>query len=98
MSPAEQEEIFMEYARMERGAQFMEIKGGKGYTIADIEALPEGERAELIDGEMFRMDAPTTIHQDLLMQIAIEISLYIRKKGGNCKIYPAPFAVYIKKG
>ena len=28
------------------------------YTIKDIEALPEGERAELIDGEMFRMDSP----------------------------------------
>ena len=88
----------MEYARSEREELFMEIKGGKGYTIADIEALPEGERAELIDGEMFRLDAPTRQHQDILGEMFANIKLYIRKKGGNCKIYPAPFAVYVKKG
>ena len=35
---------------LKREEGFRMIKGGKGYTIADIEALPEGERAELIDG------------------------------------------------
>ena len=34
-----------------------------GYTIADIEALPEGQRAELIDGEMYMMASPTATHQ-----------------------------------
>ncbi len=77
--------------------RFMEIKGGKGYTIADIEALPEGERAELIDGEMFMMASPLRIHQDIIMQLAIEIGLYIRKNKGTCKVYTAPFAVHIKK-
>lgn len=43
------------------------------------------------------MDTPTTIHQDLLMQIAIEISLYIRENKGKCKVLPAPFGVHIKK-
>ena len=81
----------------ESGGQFMAMKGGKGYTIADIEALPEGERAELIDGEMFRMDAPTRTHQKLLIELAFAIKLYIRNKKGNCEVYPAPFAVYIKK-
>lgn len=73
------------------------IRGGKGYTVADIEALPEGERAELIDGELFRMDAPTRTHQQLLIELAIEISLYIKKNKGKCNVLPAPFAVYIKK-
>ncbi len=76
---------------------FTMLKGGKGYTIADIEALPEGERAELIDGEWFWMDTPTWTHQAILMQLAFEIELHIRKKKGNCKVLPAPFAVYIKK-
>lgn len=75
----------------------MTIRGGKGYTIADIEALPEGERAELIDGEMFRMDAPTRLHQDILLALALEIKLYIRKNGGTCRIYVAPFGVRVKK-
>lgn len=75
----------------------MTIMGGKGYTIADIEALPEGERAELIDGEMFRMDSPMRTHQKILIELAIEIALYIKNKKGSCEVYPAPFAVYIKK-
>ena len=73
------------------------LKGGKGYTIADIEELPEGERAELIDGKLFRMDAPTWIHQDILVNLVFEIKKYIRKNTGKCKVMPAPFAVYIKK-
>ena len=73
------------------------IKGGKGYTIADIEALPEGERAELIDGELFRMDAPLRIHQKLLAKIFYKIMSYIEKNNGKCEVYPAPFAVCIKK-
>ena len=73
------------------------LKGGKGYTIADIEELPEGERAELIDGELFRMDAPMRQHQDILLELAIEIKMYIRRNKGACKIYVAPFGVRIKK-
>ena len=73
------------------------LKGGKGYTIADIEALPEGERAELINGELFRMDAPMRQHQEILLELAIEIRTYIRRNRGTCKIYVAPFGVRIKK-
>lgn len=86
-----------EWNRQEREELFMTIKGGKGYSVADIEALPEGERAELIDGELFRMDAPLRTHQKILMKLAFEIELYIRNHRGSCEVYPAPFAVYIKK-
>lgn len=53
----------MEAALIEREEQFMTIEGGKSYTTADIEALPDGERAELIDGEMFIMESPSVTHQ-----------------------------------
>lgn len=86
-----------EWKKLEREDRFMAIKGGKGYTTVDIEALPEGERAELIDGEMFRMDTPSLTHQDLLVKLMIEIELYIRANKGKCKMIPAPFGVYIKK-
>ena len=33
------------------------------HTVAEIEALPDGERAELIDGEMYMMATPSMIHQ-----------------------------------
>lgn len=52
----------MNNARL-RKEGFMERKGKNGYTIADIEALPDGERAELIDGEMFMMATPMTVYQ-----------------------------------
>lgn len=73
------------------------LKGGKGYKIADIEVLPEGERAELIDGELFRMDAPVRRHQDILAKLFLKFGIYIEHNKGKCKIYPAPFAVYIEK-
>lgn len=57
----------------------MEMRGGKSYTTADIEALPDGERAELIDGEMFMMELPKTIHQEILVNFIFEIEGYIRK-------------------
>lgn len=89
---------FANAARNEREERFVMIKGGKGYTVADIEALPDGERAELIDGEMFiMMSPPVTIHQRLLVELTFEIKSYIRKKKGNCELLPAPFGVYIKK-
>ena len=33
------------------------------YTIDDIYALPDGKRAELIDGKIYYMAPPGTIHQ-----------------------------------
>ncbi|MDE5719043.1 MAG: Uma2 family endonuclease [Lachnospiraceae bacterium] len=66
------------------------------YTVRDIEALPEGERAELIDGKMYMMAAPTLTHQDILMWLSARIWSYIEEHGGSCKVLPAPFAVYIK--
>ena len=35
------------------------------YTIEDIYNLPDGQRAELIDGELYMMATPSTEHQRL---------------------------------
>ena len=43
-------------------------------TIADIEALPEGTRAELIDGRLFLDTAPTVIHQAIVNFLVTEFS------------------------
>ncbi|RKI74643.1 Uma2 family endonuclease [bacterium 1xD42-87] len=75
----------------------MEKRGGKGYTIVDIEALPDGERAELIDGEMFMMATPMTVHQRILVKLILKIGSYIEQNKGNCELLPAPFGVLIKK-
>ncbi len=67
------------------------------YTIDDIYALPDGERAELIDGQIYMMAPPNTRHQNLVSEFTITIGNYIRLKGGNCKVFPAPFAVFLNK-
>ena len=68
----------------------------KGYTIADIEALPEGQRAELLDGEMFMMATPTLTHQAISGWLYVEVVTKIRDKKGKCKAFTAPCGVYIK--
>ena len=65
------------------------------YTIKDIEALPEGERAELIDGQMFRMDSPELAHQDILGELHVVVREYIRNHSGKCEVFFSPCAVYI---
>ncbi len=67
------------------------------YTIEDIYALPDGERAELIDGQIYSMAPPNTIHQRILMNLAGDIREHIKKRGGSCEVFPAPFAVFLNK-
>ena len=70
-------------------------KEDKIYTIEDIEALPEGERAELIDGKIYYMSSPSRIHQRISMSISTDINNYIKANKGSCEVYAAPFAVYL---
>lgn len=65
------------------------------YTIDDIYALPEGERAELIDGQIYYMATPSMIHQRLVMEISYRIRDYIGRKKGDCEVFPSPFAVFL---
>ena len=69
----------------------------KTYTIEDIYALPEGQRAELIDGQMYMMAPPRRIHQEIVSQFTKIIGQYIDAHGGLCKVYPAPFAVFLNE-
>ena len=57
----------------------------KVHTVEEILALPEGERAELIDGEMFMMASPTVIHQEVSGWINMEIRQFISKKAEGVK-------------
>lgn len=65
------------------------------YTIDDIYALPDGQRAELIDGQMYMMAPPTRKHQQILLSLSRRIADYIDRKGGACEVNIAPFAVFL---
>ena len=51
------------------------------YTIDDIYALPDGERAELIDGQIYMMAPPNTRHQVIESELYATIRNYIKS---NC--------------
>lgn len=67
----------------------------KIYTIEDIYSLPEGQRAELIDGQIYMMAPPNARHQDIIFSLSRKIADYIDENKGTCKIYLAPYAVFL---
>ena len=69
----------------------------KFYTIDDIYSLTEGSRAELIDGQIYYMAPPTRKHQEILSFLHAAIYNHIDRNKGECKVYPAPFAVFLNK-
>ncbi|MBR2764418.1 MAG: Uma2 family endonuclease [Blautia sp.] len=71
------------------------IKQDTQYTVSDIEALPEGIRAELIGGQLFYMASPSSLHQEIEGEVFAEIRNYIKSHNGKCKVYTAPYAVYL---
>lgn len=73
----------------------MALQHEKIYTIEHIYTLPEGQRAELISGQMHMMAPPTRVHQKLISELTQHIGRYIKTKGRKCEIYPAPFAVFL---
>lgn len=88
-----------------KGGNFMEalqkmstwevLQGGRMYTVEDILNLPDGVRAELLDGEMFMMATPSIAHQEILAWLTLEVGLHIRIRKGKCRVIPAPFAVFL---
>lgn len=75
----------------------MELSKEKLHTIDDIFALPDGTRAELIDGKMYMMAPPGTEHQRIVSFLHWVIRAYIQEHDGDCEVFPAPFAVFLNK-
>lgn len=53
------------------------------YIINDIYALPEGERAELIDSHIFYIVPPNRIHQRISTRLTSIIDHYIEGPHGS---------------
>ena len=65
------------------------------FSYDDIYNLPDGQRAELIDGELYMMATPSTKHQRLVKDFTYLIEDYIRRNNGECEVFPSPFAVFL---
>jgi len=73
----------------------MSLPQERTYTIEDIYNLPEGTRAELIDGQIYMMAPPKRIHQRISGWLHATIYNHINSHDGNCEVYSAPFAVFL---
>ena len=71
------------------------VKRQGEYTVEDYYALPDEQRAELIDGRMYMMAPPSRKHQRISTRLVSIIDRYIEEHKGKCEVYAAPFAVYL---
>lgn len=69
--------------------------GKDWYTLEDYYALPDDQRAELIDGMLFTMAAPSLMHQMISMEASYKIKDFIRRQKGNCVVLAAPVDVQL---
>lgn len=67
-------------------------------TADDYWNLPDGQRAELIDGELYFMAPPDFLHQKLVSEFTQCIGQYIKAHKGTCEVIPAPFAIHLDDG
>lgn len=73
----------------------MSLPQERFYTIDDIYHLPEGERAELIDGQIYDMAPPSRKHQRVVIELSTFINNFIKSNQGTCEVNIAPFAVFL---
>lgn len=97
--PAEYEDVSLTNEMMMvfktfRG-EYQTGKRGEKSTIEDYYAVSDDRRVELIDGVIYDMASPTSIHQTLLWQIFKQISDYIEKEKGQCVPFLAPLDVQL---
>lgn len=53
------------------------------------------ENYEFINGEIIKMNSPSTSHQDVVFSLAIEIRKFF--KNSKCKVMISPYDVYLEK-
>lgn len=71
----------------------MPIPKATSKTAEDYWGLPEGVRAELVDGELWDLASPSRKHQEIVSALTRTIGNHIARDNGSCKVYQAPFAV-----
>lgn len=91
-------ENMMQPDRVAEAVTYLSEKKKQGeYTISDYYAIPEDVRAELIDGVIYDMAPPLSVHQLLSAKIHGYLARYIEKKGGSCIPFFAPIGVQLDK-
>lgn len=66
-------------------------------TVEDFLNLPEGSRAELIDGDLLMSPSPRSRHQDAVGSLFRRLADFVARHTLG-KVYVAPFDVYLPSG
>lgn len=67
------------------------------FTVEDYYRLPHGERAELIDGQLIYMEAPSWTHQLIVGEIYRQIANFIYDHDGSCMPAVSPVSVQLDR-
>lgn len=59
--------------------------------------LPEGNRAELIDGDLFMSPSPKRLHQDTVLRFVRRLADFVESRGLG-RVFVAPFDVHLPSG
>lgn len=90
------EKIFVkEWSMLMESVTAYQVKRQGEYTLEDYYALPDERRVELIDGVIYDMSAPTSIHQLIGSEIRERLRSHIKEKGGTCIPFVAPMDVQL---
>ena len=73
------------------------VRRERAYTVDDYYALPDDQRMELINGRFYAMGAPNSVHQTIVLMLTVSFSVFISRKGGDCKVFPAPFDIRLDR-
>lgn len=65
----------------------------RDYSVEDIYKLGQGTKAELIDGKLYLMGAPTRMHEFLIFNIAYRFKKHIEEQKGDCHVYVSKLGV-----
>ncbi|MBI4234037.1 MAG: Uma2 family endonuclease [Chloroflexi bacterium] len=66
------------------------------YTYSDYLLLPEEKRYELIEGELCMVPSPTTQHQRLVLNLAMILQEFVRRRGLG-EVFAAPLDVKLSE-
>lgn len=66
------------------------------YTYEEFLGIDKNSEAalEYIDGEIYNQASPSTIHQTVSINLAVEFKTYFKNK--SCKVFHAPYDVILK--
>ncbi len=78
----------------EPGFAYTSKKQGE-YTLDDYYALPDERRVELIDGVIYDMSAPRTVHQDIISIVHMAFYSYIKSNKKPCKVFESPVDIQL---